>query len=89
MNNTEISTNVLNEILEIAEEIGVSYDCFEGCLRDNYVFYSDECISIEGKSSKYLIIKERYLNEWSSDLILIMTNSTEEVENFKGTLSIA
>jgi hypothetical protein len=71
----------LDKLLVVASENEINFDCFEGCLLDNFIFYNTENLKINNVSAKYIIVKENYLNEYSSDLIIIMTNSDEEIEN--------
>lgn len=84
-----IDPDFLSKIFEMAGKYDIDYDCYEGCLQDNFIFYNTRPIKIDGKSRDFIIVKERFLNEWSSDLILIMTNSIEEVENFEMTFRAA
>jgi hypothetical protein len=79
----EITNNDLSKLIKTADENNIVYDCFEGSLQDNFIFYNNNVINIGWGSAKYIIVKERFLNEWSSDLVLIMTDSDEEVEEFK------
>lgn len=79
----EISNDCLNKIVEIASNNGVYYECFEGSLQDNFVVYNTENIIALGKETrKYIIVKEKPLNEWSSELVAVLTDSIEEVEEF-------
>lgn len=87
MNTIEISNDELSDLLTKANEIYIENDCFEGSLHDNFIFYDADAISINGKSSKYIIVKENYLNEWSSNLLLTMTDSIEEVKIFKANFN--
>ena len=56
------------------EEVGY----YPGCLLDNYLLYDwDTCT--------YIIIQEKYLNEWSSTLIATKTNDRKLVDDFLKT----
>lgn len=79
----EITNKQLDELIEIANKNGVEYDLYEGTLVDSCIFYNAESVFVEGESAKYIIVKERFLNEWSSDLVLTLTNSDEEAEEFR------
>lgn len=48
---------------------------YPGCLLDNYLLYNWD-------TEKYVIIQEKYLNEWSSTLIATKTNDKKLVDNF-------
>lgn len=84
LNNTlSISNEVLEEILLLADKLEVYCECFEGSLQDNYILYDADNISIGGDSAKYIIIKERFLNAWSSELVLVFTDNEKEVMQFE------
>ena len=60
------------------------YEVFEGVLLDNYIFSDMESVTFKRcKPRKYALIKEVFLNEWSSKYQLIMTDSEKEVEAFR------
>ena len=79
----EITSKELDKLVDLANQNNINYDYFEGVLQDNFIFYDVDDIRINRKSSKYMVVRERHLNEWSSDLVLTMTNSLEEVDEFK------
>lgn len=48
---------------------------YPGCMMDNYLLYNwDTCT--------YILIQEKYLNEWSSTLIATKTDDKKLVDNF-------
>lgn len=48
---------------------------YPGCMMDNYLLYNwDTCT--------YIIIQEKYLNEWSSTLMATKTNDKKLVDDF-------
>lgn len=74
----EITNDTLNKIIGIAVENGVNYDIYEGTLNDSFVFYDTENhIMVKGQTSKHMIVREMSQNEWTSSLILYMTDSDE------------
>ena len=76
----EISTKQADAIIQSLQEKDIMSDeFFEGSLVDNY-FYTDMKGFKWGryKTREYMIILEHYLNCWSSDQILIMTDSAKE-----------
>lgn len=83
MSTFQVTNNFISDLLTIADKNGIEYECFEGSLQDNFVFYHADKIRIENKSAKYIIVKERFLNEWSSDLVLTLTNSDRKAEEFR------
>ena len=56
------------------EEVGY----YPGCLLDNYLLY-------DWDADTYIIIQEKYLNEWSSTLIATKTNDKKLVDDFLKT----
>ena len=53
------------------EEVGY----YPGCLLDNYLLY-------DWDNHTYIIIQEKYLNEWSSTLMATKTNDSKLVDEF-------
>lgn len=48
---------------------------YPGCMMDNYLLYNwDTCT--------YILIQEKYLNDWSSTFIATKTNDKKLVDNF-------
>lgn len=48
---------------------------YPGCMMDNYLLYNwDTC--------QYILIQEKYLNDWSSTLIATKTDDEKLVDNF-------
>lgn len=78
----EISPSNSKKIVEFALDIAQEYDYFEtvrqsqGCLVDSYIIYNvDDHIKIgRYKPRKYIILRENYLNEWSSDIVITLTD---------------
>lgn len=80
---TLISLDEANKIVDFAINNEYTFDCFDGCLVDSYIIYNTESVRIgRMKSRKNIIIREIYMNEWSSGLELIMTDNEETVKNF-------
>lgn len=48
---------------------------YPGCMMDNYLLYNwDTC--------QYILIQEKYLNDWSSTLIATKTDDEKLADNF-------
>lgn len=76
----EISQKTVEGLINITED----FDMYEGTLQDNYIFYNTNSIKVgRAKPRDYIIIKSEYQNEWSSKLVMIMTNNTELVEGYR------
>lgn len=66
--------------LEQCQELILSPDFdqlgyYPGCMMDNYLLY-------DWDNGTYIIIQEKYLNEWSSILIATKTDDKKLVDNF-------
>lgn len=83
-----ISNKILNTMIALAEVNGISYEVFEGCLQGNAIFYDAEDIHIGGVSATYIIVKEKYVNAGSSELVAILTDSFEEVQDFEEVVNM-
>lgn len=53
------------------EEVGY----YPGCLLDNYLLY-------DWDAGTYIIIQEKYLNEWTSTLVATKTNDKKLIDDF-------
>lgn len=79
----EASNEVVNELLDVANKHGISYDSYDGVLLDNYIMHNAEIVNIGKNNARYIIVKETSLNEWSSGSTLILTNSYDEMMCFE------
>lgn len=70
----------INKILELADELELYNFMTEGTLLDNYYIENLDKIKIEKATRKYLYIKENYLNEWSSNYKIILTDKNYNFE---------
>ena len=81
----EISMETASKIIEMANELSINYDGFDGTLLDNYIVYNDSDIQIKfGKSKprKYIIIEEFYKNCWTSGLRMTCTDNDRLADEF-------
>ena len=81
----EISMETASKIIEMANELDLNYDGFDGTLLDNYIVYNDSDIQIKfGKSKprKYIIIEEFYKNCWTSGLRMTCTDNDRLADEF-------
>ncbi|MBS4462208.1 hypothetical protein JXA27_06505 [Aerococcaceae bacterium zg-B36] len=73
---TYVDTEFINNLLKMENSIELVAK-FDGCLLDNYLFeVFDDNISFfkDKKQFKYIIVRERYVNEWQSIYAVIFTN---------------
>lgn len=76
----EISYKTVEGLVNITD----NFNMYEGTLQDNYIFYNTDKIKVGRANPRdYIIIKSEYKNEWSSKLVMIMTNRTELVEEHR------
>lgn len=75
-----ISSDEVEKLTKIIND----YERFEGSLLDNYIFYHTETIRYgRCQPRKFILVKEIFVNEWSSEYQLTMTDSEKEVEIFR------
>lgn len=81
---TEISSGCANNVVNYFIENGFNVECREGALLDNYCIEVGENKLKIGKVKvrNYLIIVEKYLNEWSSSLEMILTDNKETYDRY-------
>ena len=81
---TTISYEAAQRFIKLASELDLDYETYEGCLLDNHVIRNAEQIKFgRVKPRKYILIKEKYVNEWSSALELTMTDDEEIINEFE------
>ena len=64
-------------MLELADELGVDIEGYEGSLVDNYIIHNDRKIKVNSNTADYIIAKETYKNSWESDYTVILTDDTK------------
>lgn len=78
-----INIESIEKLLNLANDFLCDIERIEGSLQDNYIIRDAEKIGIgKGKGRKFIILKEVFLNEWSSAIDLIQTDSENKVEKF-------
>lgn len=81
----EISMEQASKIIELANELSINFEGFDGNLLDNYIVYNEKDIQIKfGKSKprKYIIIEEFYKNCWTSCLRMTATDDDSLASDF-------
>ena len=81
----EISMEQASKIIELANELDLNYDGFDGTLLDNYIIYNDADTQIKfgrSKPRKYIVIEEFYKNCWTSGLRMTCTDDDKLADEF-------
>lgn len=74
----------VEKIRDLAIAEGAVVNRYEGALLDNFVIDGARCIRVNNiVPRKYIIIREEYLNEWSSTYSLVFTDSDGVCDEFK------
>lgn len=71
-----------DKIVDMANAENLEVIQFDGCLLDDYVIYNHDTLKVGRAIRKYMIIQEYYINEWSSGLELLLTDSDKKVDQF-------
>lgn len=83
LRNARINYKQADKIVEIAMDFGLEVEIFESVLLDEAIIYADNHLFIKGlPRAKYIILQEIVLNEWSSELQIICSNSDKRAEEF-------
>lgn len=78
------------KIVDIAMDNGCDVEVYEGCLQDNVIIYTGgERLLRNSPKSKYIILKEQYINSWSSGVKIIFTNDIKKLEAFRNEWEVS
>lgn len=77
-----IDLETCNKIVDMANSQGLEVIQFDGCLLDDYIIYNHDTLKVGRAIRKYMIIQEYYINEWTSGLELLLTDSEKKVNEF-------
>lgn len=70
-----IDEDYKEKLIHIIENHDLEIEIFDGVLANNYILHNYGNITIEKQNPKFIIIKEIFINTWSSGLEMILTNS--------------
>lgn len=83
---SKVDSKIVDELIEKSN--GEFIEQFEGNLLDNYIIDNiNKLVFNTSKARKYIIIKEKFLNEWSSCYDVIFTDDEKEVDDFRNLMS--
>lgn len=77
-----VDYNDVKELLELSNNLELEIDCYEDVLLDHYVIYSNKKINVNGKCSDFIICEVCFVNSWTSNYKIILTDDCNEVEDF-------
>ena len=79
----DITLDEVNNILNFATERDIEFEGYEGTILDNYIVYNYKDITFKGiKARDFIILKSKYLNEWSSTTEMIFTDDEKLVNDY-------
>ena len=79
----EIGLDTYEQMLKLASYQGYEYFVIEGTLLDSAMIVDNDRLRIgKTKPRKYIIMDVVYLNEWSSKLVMTMTDNEELADEF-------
>lgn len=85
----EVSYDDLSDLINGKFKDAELIDYMQGSLNDEYLFNNVQAkqgigviIGRKHKPRKYIIVRENYLNEWSSDALVIETDSDKKALQF-------
>lgn len=77
-----INLNQQAKILELAYQQDYDVYTIENTLLDDILIFNKDIRIGNSKPRKYIIIKTEYLNEYSSELVMTLTNDDKKVDEF-------
>ena len=79
----EIGLDTYEQMLKLASYQRYEYFVIEGTLLDSAMVVDNERLRVgRAKPRKYIIMDVVYLNEWSSKLVMTMTDNEELADEF-------
>lgn len=85
---TEIESDICLDTLKKAQNIQNAAAYYPGCLLDNYLFINYDYKKKQGlrlnrkKARHFVLFLENYVNEWTSDYIVIESDSYKYIDQF-------
>lgn len=83
-----VDLKTIEKLINLSLKKGNDIEKYEGGLLNNYLIVNSGKITFgKAKARKYIIVKEKYLNEWSSTNDVIFTDDIELYNEWKNMLS--
>lgn len=80
----KVDYSIVKKLIDLSYKKGNEVNQYEGGLLDNYLIVNTgKIVFNKTKARKYIIVKEKYLNCWSSTYEVIFTDSIDEYNNWK------
>lgn len=78
------TTSEVEEMISLFEKIKGETEVYriQGSLQDEFLVDISEIKFRYGVTRKWLIARESYLNEWSSELLVILTDNDSKADSF-------
>ena len=77
-----INLNQQAKLLELATQQDYEIYTIENTLLDDILIFNEDIKIGNSKPRKYIIIKTEYLNEYSSELVMTLTNDDTKANEF-------
>lgn len=77
-----INLNQQAKILELATQQDYEIHTIENTLLDDILIFNEKIRFGNSKARKYIIIETQYLNEYSSELVMTLTNDDTKANEF-------
>ena len=79
----EINLEDCNNVMQLASDKGYEMFVIEGGLMDDIMIVDNKDIRVgRAKPREYIIIRAKFLNTWSSGLVMTMTDNEELADEF-------
>lgn len=80
---TDLYDKVVSNVINLGYELDNDLFIIEGTLQDSCLIISNHKIKIgKAKPRKYIIFESVYINEWSSELQMILTDDDKRADKF-------
>ena len=83
----EMTHEQVTNMLNLASEKGLDFECFEGVLLDSYILFNHKTLYFKGLKQQtnkdFILIDVVPMNEWQSKYVVMFTNKEKEMEDFR------
>ena len=83
----EMTYEEVTNMLNLASEKEIDFECFEGVLLDSYIIFNHKGMYLKGLKQQtnkdFILIDVVPMNEWQSKYVVTFTNKEKEMEDFR------